>query len=441
MATLLRHFRGTSHNGAEPVEKIIPPRTDTNTGTVTGGHHGPDIPGSTSQDQQTASGPTDQEEKGPTEDDDLAKDNMTSITSFQVSQDLMEQTPFHNYTIHEDKFEPAAFATNSNSYEFPTFPDAPPLAGNPLFDEKEAAFMSSFFDTVDQNTSFDHEFQDGLAQWTVPGLDIRKGFEDVWSNQPNVTNGTNTNNNYSANSVFSMTHYEQASPSEPTYAATPYPKNQNVAILHTQPQQYNPSPQNFLSHLHNPNHNPNDLARTVFTHRHSHPTPSQCDPLFSSYPSLNIPAASPSAIPPSAAQTPNSTPKPPNYSFLKHEISSSESPPPVSSIPRLSLPRGPPSTYAPSSASSSSPQPNGKPPRKKRRENLSDQQKRLNHITSEQKRRNLIQEGFNEIHSLVPTLRGQRERGDSKSTVLLKTVDYIRELREGNERLRRMLNR
>src|SRR5208282_2385332 len=158
----------------------------------------------------------------------------------------MEQTPFHSYTIHEDKFDAAAFATNSNNYEFPTFPDPPPLAGNPLFDEKEAAFMSSFFDTVDQNTSFDHEFQDGLAQWTVPGMDIRKGFEDVWNNQPNATNGTHTNNNYSANSVFNMPHYEQANPSEPTYAATPYPKNQNVAIV---PQQYNPSPQNFLSHL------------------------------------------------------------------------------------------------------------------------------------------------------------------------------------------------
>jgi hypothetical protein len=447
VATLLRHFRGTSHNGAEPVEKGIPPRTDTNTGTVTGVHHGPDRQGSFSQDQQTASGPTDQEEKETTEDD-LAQDNMTSITSFQVSPDLMEQTPFHSYALHEDKFDPAAFATNSNNYEFPTFPDAPPLAGNPLFDEKEAAFMSSFFDTVDQNTSFDHEFHDGLAQWTVPGLDIRKGFEDVWNNQPNVPNGTSTNtsttnNNYSANSVFSMPQYEQASPSEPTYAATPYPKNQNVAILHTQPQQYNPSPQNFLSHLHNPNHNPNDLARTVFTHRNSHPTPSQCDPLFSSYPSLNIPVASPSALPPSAAQTPNSTPKLHNYGFLKqHEISSSESPPAISAIPpRLSNPHVPPSTYAPSTASSVSPQPSGKPPRKKRRENLSEHQKRLNHITSEQKRRNLIQEGFNEIHSLVPTLRGQRERGDSKSTVLLKTVDYIQELREGNERLRRMLKR
>ena len=301
--------------------------------------------------------------------------------------------------------------------------------------------MSSFFDTVDQNTSFDHDFQDGLAQWTVQSLDLRKGFDDVWNNQPNVTNGVTTNSNYNTNTVFTMPHYEPATV-EPNYATSPYPKtNQNGHIIHTQPQQYNPSAQNFLSHLHNANHNPNDLSRTVFTHRNPHPTQSQCDPIFSSYPSLNIPVASPSALPPSAGQTPNSTPKLPNYSFLKHEISSSESPPSLSLPQRHSIPRGPPSTYAPSSASSTSPQPGGKPPRKKRRENLSEQQKRINHITSEQKRRNLIQEGFNEIHSLVPTLRGQRERGDSKSTVLLKTVDYIRELREGNERLRRMLKR
>ena len=439
MATLSRHFRGTSHNGADPVEKHTPPRTDTNTGTATGVHHGPDRGSSSQRYQETASGPTDQEEKA-TEDDDFVNDTMTSITTFQVSPDLMEQTSFHNYTLHEDKYDPNAFAPNSNNYEFPNFPDPPPLAGNPLFDEKEAAFMSSFFDTVDQNTSFDHEFQDGLAQWTVP-LDLRKGFDDVWSNQQNVTNGA-TSNNYGANAVFSMPHYEPAT-SEPNYAASPYPKTtQNVPIVHTQPQQYNPSAQNFLSHFQNPNHNPNEhLARTVFTHRNPHPPPSQCDPLFSGYPSVNIPAASPSALP-SAAQTPNSTPKLNNYSFLKHEISSSESPPANLSLPpRHSIQRAPPSTYAPSSASSSSPQPNGKPPRKKRRENLSEQQKRINHITSEQKRRNLIQEGFNEIHSLVPTLRGQRERGDSKSTVLLKTVEYIRELREGNDRLRRMIKR
>jgi len=107
------------------------------------------------------------------------------------------------------------------------------------------------------------------------------------------------------------------------------------------------------------------------------------------------------------------------------------------SLSRATQPRYAPS---PSVASSTSPQP-AKPPRKKRRENLSEHQKRINHITSEQKRRNLIQQGFCEIHSLVPTLRSQKERGDSKSTVLLKTVDYIVELQEGNDRLRRMVNR
>jgi hypothetical protein len=107
-------------------------------------------------------------------------------------------------------------------------------------------------------------------------------------------------------------------------------------------------------------------------------------------------------------------------------------------MPRSAAPQN---TYAPSThsgaSSSLSPQPS-KPPRKKRRENLSEQQKRLNHISSEQKRRNLIHNGFQEIQKLVPSLRTQKERGDSKSMVLLKTVDYIIELKEGNERLKMM---
>lgn len=366
---------------------------------------------------------------------------MTSIASFQVSPDLMDQaTPFHSFGLHDDKFDHhTAFSNNPNNFEFPNYPDPPPLAGNPLFDEKEAAFMSSFFDTVDQNTSFDHEFQDGLAQWTVPGLDLRKGFEEAWNPQQNMPNGTPaTANHYSTNTVFNMPHYDTVA-SDPAYAAQPstFPKpTQTIPVV---PQQYNPSAQNFIAHLHNSNQSQNDLARTVFTHRNSHPTASNCEPLFSGYPSLNIPVASPSAIA-SANHTPASTPKLPTYSFLKHEVSSSESPPPVNAS-RLALVRPPPSTYAASSsASSDSPQP-AKPPRKKRRENLSEAQKRLNHITSEQKRRNLIQQGFNEIHSLVPTLRSNRERGDSKSTVLQKTVDWIIEMQTGNERLRRMLQR
>jgi Helix-loop-helix DNA-binding domain len=422
------------------VENHAPPKTDTNTGAATGVHHGPEKSSTSEVHQKSADGPTDPEHKATNVGDDLRKDNMTSITAFQVSPDLMEQTPFHSFGLHEDKFDPtAAFATNSNNFEFPAFPDPPPLPGNPLFDEKETAFMSSFFDTVDQNTSFDHEFQDGLAQWTVPGLDLTKGFDDVWATQQNLTNGT-TNNYTTATTVYNVPQYEVP---DQHYPVPHFPKtvqNHPVAPTQPQPQQYNPSPQNFLSHLHNPNHNPNDLARSVFTNRNSQGAPSQCDPLFSGYPSLNIPAASPSALPGSAVQTPSSTPKMHNYSFLKHEVSSTESqsPPTTSLPPRVSISR--PSTYAPSSSDSSSPRPT-KSARKKRRENLSEHQKRINHITSEQKRRNLIQQGFNEIHAIVPTLRGQRERGDSKSTVLLKTVEYIVELREGNDRLRRMLKR
>jgi Helix-loop-helix DNA-binding domain len=479
------------------VEKGVPPRRGTNTAAAadTGTHHGPDssqqvdISSTTPPadddsahllhtkhlpDQQTVAGPPQEEEKAASpphqqhhppatllpEDDDLQ--NMTaSITSFQVSPDLMEQTAFHSYSLHDDKFDHSAYAaSHANTYDFPTFPDPPPLPGNPLFDEKETAFMSSFFDTVDQNTSFDHDFQDGLAQWAVPNIDLRKSYDNAaWTNQANnppsaTTTGSNasaaahTNNmqhTYSiSNPSYTIPQYEPATAAEPNYSTASYGKPANPVI----PQQYNPSAQNFLAQLHNANNNPNDMSRPIFAHRNSHPnTASTCDPLFSAYPSLNIPVQSPSAVP-SALQTPNSTPKIPNYSFLKHELHApSESPPPVViphhrlSFSHVSHMTGPPSSYAASSASSTSPQPHSnKPPRKKRRENLSEAQKRLNHITSEQKRRNLIQEGFNEIHILVPTLRNSRERSDSKSTVLLKTVEWICQLRDGNDRLRRMLH-
>lgn len=46
------------------------------------------------------------------------------------------------------------------------------------------------------------------------------------------------------------------------------------------------------------------------------------------------------------------------------------------------------------------------------RENLTEEQKRENHIKSEQKRRTLIREGFEDLNNLVPGLRGrlQQER-------------------------------
>ena len=354
----------------------------------------------------------------------------------------VDQMSMPNFGLYDDRFDPTFLPTSS--YEFPTFPDPPPLAGDPLFDEKETAFMSSFFDTVDQNSSLDNEFQDGLAQWTAAGLDdLTKGLGDIWNTQPNAPNASN---NYHPPTQYGLPHYEPIPASN--YPAT-FPKplqsqhiprqvQQPVPQVHPQP--FNPRPQNFLSHLQHPHPAPpasTDLAQNVFANRRpsQQQLSSPSDPMFAGYPSLNIPATS---APPSTVPTPISTPNIPEHN-LKHEVSSPESPQ-RNTMPRIAIPRIPPSNYDPSSSSSTSPQPT-KPPRKRRRENLSEQQKRMNHITSEQKRRNLIQQGFNEIHMLVPSLRGQRDRGDSKSSILLKTVDFISELREGNERLRRMLQR
>ena len=429
---------------------------DTNTTTLTppaqqsqpSQTHGPEI---SSQDSQevTADGPT---EEATTDilydqknDEDLGKFNMTSISSLQISPDLMDQASFHSgYGIHDDKFDlSSSVFNNPSTFDFPTFPEPPPpAAGNPLFTEKETEFMSTFFDTVDQNTSFDHDFQDGLAQWTVPGLDLRKPpFDDGWTAQSNMQNGI-ANAHYSVapppTTVYGLPHYEPAT-SDGNYTVPAIPKPPQAQPL-TQPARQPFNGQNFLSHLPNSSaHTSNDVARSIFNHRNPQ-HPSQCDPMYPNYPSLNIPVASPSGLTSSNNHTPSTTPKMPNYVYVKSELSGSESPP-TSSTARM-LPQVPRSSYATSSASSTSPQPpSSRPPRKKRRENLSEAQKRLNHITSEQRRRNLIQQGFNEIHKMVPLLRAQRERGDSKSVVLLKTVDYLLELKEGNERLRRMLKR
>ncbi|KAL7963572.1 hypothetical protein V8C34DRAFT_265987 [Trichoderma compactum] len=69
-----------------------------------------------------------------------------------------------------------------------------------------------------------------------------------------------------------------------------------------------------------------------------------------------------------------------------------------------------------------------KPPR----ENLSEEQKRENHIRSEQKRRTLIKEGFDDLCEIVPGLNGG---GFSKSTMLTMTADWLEELLVGNRDL------
>jgi len=70
---------------------------------------------------------------------------------------------------------------------------------------------------------------------------------------------------------------------------------------------------------------------------------------------------------------------------------------------------------------------------KAQRENLSEEQKRNNHIHSEQKRRNLIKQGFEDLNRLVPELR---VGGFSKSNMLIEAAKFMKRLREENDDLR-----
>lgn len=71
------------------------------------------------------------------------------------------------------------------------------------------------------------------------------------------------------------------------------------------------------------------------------------------------------------------------------------------------------------------------------RENLTEDQKRENHIKSEQKRRTLIREGFEDLGELVPGLRGG---GFSKSAVLIMSADWLEDLIQGNKVLQARLD-
>jgi len=75
---------------------------------------------------------------------------------------------------------------------------------------------------------------------------------------------------------------------------------------------------------------------------------------------------------------------------------------------------------------------------KQPRENLTDEQKRENHIKSEQKRRTLIKEGFDDLCIIVPGLKGG---GFSKSAVLSQAAEFLEELLQGNAPLRQQLAR
>ncbi|KID70211.1 Helix-loop-helix DNA-binding protein, partial [Metarhizium hybridum] len=68
-----------------------------------------------------------------------------------------------------------------------------------------------------------------------------------------------------------------------------------------------------------------------------------------------------------------------------------------------------------------------------RREKLTEQQKRRNHILHEKKRRALIKEGFDDLLDLVP---GVRDRGLSKSAILLRAAEWLGGLVCENKALR-----
>ncbi|MCJ1325857.1 hypothetical protein MMC10_002520 [Thelotrema lepadinum] len=73
-----------------------------------------------------------------------------------------------------------------------------------------------------------------------------------------------------------------------------------------------------------------------------------------------------------------------------------------------------------------------------KRQNLTEKEKKENHIRSEQKRRNQIKEGFASLLTLMP--EGSVEgSSNSKCIVLAKAVDWLTDLRSGNEKLRSQL--
>jgi hypothetical protein len=73
---------------------------------------------------------------------------------------------------------------------------------------------------------------------------------------------------------------------------------------------------------------------------------------------------------------------------------------------------------------------------RKKKENLTMDQRRVNHINSEQKRRDQIKEGYADLERLVPGLRGLNA---SKSAALKYTAEYIVNLEQGNKAISKLL--
>ncbi|KAE8452830.1 hypothetical protein EG329_013102 [Mollisiaceae sp. DMI_Dod_QoI] len=116
---------------------------------------------------------------------------------------------------------------------------------------------------------------------------------------------------------------------------------------------------------------------------------------------------------------------------------------PVSANPKQNSKKRKPAKKGASDSPATEPEPGHKRRKssgvaiKPSRENLTEDQKRENHIKSEQKRRTLIREGFEDLGELVPGLRGG---GFSKSAVLIMAADWLEELIQGNEVLQTRLD-
>jgi hypothetical protein len=81
----------------------------------------------------------------------------------------------------------------------------------------------------------------------------------------------------------------------------------------------------------------------------------------------------------------------------------------------------------------------------KKRENLSEDQRRRNHMSSEKRRRDLIKKNFDDLCQLVPKLsqgppgRKRNSAGTSKSDILSSVYDYMIVVIEQNKALRSVL--
>lgn len=72
------------------------------------------------------------------------------------------------------------------------------------------------------------------------------------------------------------------------------------------------------------------------------------------------------------------------------------------------------------------------------RKNLSEDQKRMNHIASEKQRRDLIKVQYDALDVLVPALKGGKS-GLSRSDVLQEIVSYVESIMNGNAEMDRLL--